>query len=50
MGIDGKFSTIGTGSYSEVYRVRRITDNKEYALKKVRVIYPYRLGEYEQVD
>jgi NIMA (never in mitosis gene a)-related kinase len=26
---------LGTGSYSEVYRVRRLSDNKEYALKKV---------------
>ena len=27
--------SIGTGSFSEVYRVRRISDNREYALKKV---------------
>jgi len=26
---------IGEGSYSVVYRVRRLSDNQEYALKKV---------------
>jgi serine/threonine protein kinase len=28
--------SVGTGSFSEVHRVRRISDNREYALKKVR--------------
>ena len=28
-------SKLGTGSYSDVYRVKRLSDNKEYALKKV---------------
>ena len=28
---------IGEGAYSIVYRVRRISDNQEYALKKVRM-------------
>jgi serine/threonine protein kinase len=27
---------IGEGSFSSVYQVRRVTDNKSYALKKVR--------------
>ena len=31
-----KIKRIGNGAYSEVYRVKRISDNKEYALKKVR--------------
>jgi serine/threonine protein kinase len=29
----------GTGSFSEVFKVRRITDNKVYALKKVSIEY-----------
>lgn len=28
---------IGSGSFSEVFKVRRVADNKIYALKKVRV-------------
>jgi NIMA (never in mitosis gene a)-related kinase 1/4/5 len=28
--------TLGTGSFSEVFKVLRISDNKEYAMKKVR--------------
>jgi NIMA (never in mitosis gene a)-related kinase 1/4/5 len=28
-------SKIGEGAYSAVYKVKRITDNKDYALKKV---------------
>lgn len=30
-------SRIGEGSYSSVYKVRRISDDKEYALKKVKL-------------
>ena len=29
---------LGEGSYSSVYKVKRITDNCEYALKKVRML------------
>ena len=29
---------IGDGSYSCVYKVRRIEDNQEYALKKVKML------------
>lgn len=29
---------IGKGSYSSVYKVRRVSDGKEYALKKVRLL------------
>ncbi len=29
---------IGEGAYSSVYKVRRLTDNREYALKKVKLI------------
>ena len=29
---------LGEGAYSSVYKVRRITDNCEYALKKVRML------------
>ena len=32
-----KLTFIGSGSFSEVFRVRRLSDNCEYALKKVRV-------------
>jgi serine/threonine protein kinase len=28
---------IGSGSFSEVFKVKRVADNKIYALKKVRV-------------
>ena len=28
--------TLGTGSFSEVYKVLRISENKEYAMKKVK--------------
>jgi NIMA (never in mitosis gene a)-related kinase len=31
-------SEIGKGSYSSVYKVKRISDGKEYALKKVRLL------------
>ena len=31
-------SELGKGSYSSVYRVRRISDDKEYALKKVKLL------------
>ena len=31
-------SVLGEGAYSSVYKVRRLTDNKEYALKKVKLI------------
>lgn len=31
------FTLIGTGSYSSVYKVQRIADGKEYALKKVKM-------------
>ena len=34
-------SKLGTGSYSDVYRVKRLSDNKEYALKKVFNIVKY---------
>jgi hypothetical protein len=30
-----KYNLIGNGAYSEVFRVMRYSDNKEYALKKV---------------
>jgi len=30
--------SLGDGSYSCVYKVRRIEDNQEYALKKVKMI------------
>ena len=30
-------STIGKGAYSEVFKVRRLTDGLQYALKKVRM-------------
>lgn len=29
---------LGDGSYSSVYKVRRIEDNQEYALKKVKML------------
>ena len=29
---------LGEGAYSSVYKVKRLTDAKEYALKKVRMI------------
>lgn len=29
---------IGEGAYSSVYKVRRIADNCEYALKKVKIM------------
>jgi len=29
-------NSIGSGSFSEVFKVRRVADNKIYALKKVR--------------
>ena len=29
---------IGEGSYSSVYKVRRLTDNTVYALKKVKLL------------
>ena len=32
-----KLTLIGTGSYSSVYKVQRIADGKEYALKKVKM-------------
>ena len=32
-----KLTRIGTGSYSSVYKVQRIVDGKEYALKKVKM-------------
>ena len=28
--------TLGSGSFSEVYKVLRLSDNKEYAMKKVK--------------
>lgn len=31
-------SDLGKGSYSSVYKVKRISDGKEYALKKVRLL------------
>ena len=31
----GKICILGEGAYSRVYRVLRLKDNKEYALKKV---------------
>ena len=31
-------SRIGEGSYSSVYKVKRVSDGKEYALKKVKLI------------
>ena len=31
-------SKLGVGSYSEVFKVKRVSDSKEYALKKVRTI------------
>jgi NIMA (never in mitosis gene a)-related kinase len=31
-------SKLGEGAYSSVYRVRRLQDGKEYALKKVRML------------
>lgn len=31
-------SNIGDGAYSVVYKVRRISDGQEYALKKVLII------------
>lgn len=31
-----KFYYIGDGAYSEVYKVKRLSDNQIYALKKVR--------------
>lgn len=31
-------SKIGQGSYSSVYKVKRLTDNHEYALKKVKLM------------
>ena len=35
----GKWSlNTGEGAYSSVYKVRRITDSREYALKKVKLI------------
>jgi len=30
-------SKLGTGSFSEVFKVKRIEDNSEYAMKKVRL-------------
>ena len=32
------FDNIGDGAYSEVYKVKRLSDNQIYALKKVRNI------------
>ena len=29
---------LGSGSFSEVFRVRRISDNEEYAMKKVKLM------------
>lgn len=29
-------SKLGSGSYGEVYKVRRNSDNQEYAMKKVK--------------
>ena len=42
----------GTGSYSDVYRVRRLSDNKEYALKKVHIKPPLsqHVGKIKQVE
>ena len=37
-------SPIGSGSFSEVFKVRRVADNKIYALKKVRVTLLESLG------
>ena len=31
-----KFYFLGDGAYSEVYKVKRLSDNQIYALKKVR--------------
>jgi NIMA (never in mitosis gene a)-related kinase len=31
-------SKLGEGAYSSVYKVKRLTDNKEYALKKVKLL------------
>ena len=31
-------SELGKGSFSSVYKVKRVSDGKEYALKKVRLL------------
>jgi NIMA (never in mitosis gene a)-related kinase len=31
-------SKLGEGAYSSVYKVKRLTDSKEYALKKVKLL------------
>jgi NIMA (never in mitosis gene a)-related kinase 1/4/5 len=31
--------TVGEGAYSSVYKVRRLHDNQEYALKKVKLMH-----------
>jgi NIMA (never in mitosis gene a)-related kinase 1/4/5 len=31
-------SKLGEGAYSSVYKVRRLSDNNEYALKKVKLM------------
>jgi NIMA (never in mitosis gene a)-related kinase len=33
----GKYITSGEGAYSSVYKVRRLADSMEYALKKVKL-------------
>jgi|LauGreDrversion4_2_1035121.scaffolds.fasta_scaffold81812_1 NIMA (never in mitosis gene a)-related kinase len=41
----GSYHILGSGSFSEVFKVKRITDNKIYALKKVQLS---SLGEREK--
>jgi NIMA (never in mitosis gene a)-related kinase len=36
---------LGKGSFSEVFKVKRISDGQEYAMKKVKL---YKLGKKEQ--
>ena len=38
---------LGEGAYSSVYKVRRLVDNQEYALKKVKLM---ELSEKEKVN
>ena len=38
MSLNNNGNKIGDGSYSCVYKVKRVEDNQEYALKKVKMI------------